>query len=570
MPPTRLFKTERDYIRHLSRLEDYRKYRRTHLEQCRAKGRERMARLRATRTEEQRIKNCEAQARYRERFREEIAHRARRTAQKKKLAVGKETKPRPKARHYYSADELDSDESGEEDDWSRRIPHTMFPTPDSPAVRRALAPDIRPPPALAVLRAPVWRVVAVFFLRAFGEKCNAIPRGIRVGPGAEPPRSVDIAPPRCCRSCSRGCLPRCDHATLDDPVLVALAVVHCCEHRTDCGETSHASPGQASQSDKFVVGVASAAATLIPMSERKNTQQRHAHGADWLGEIGEGNRVSPKRILANSMRGETSCGALTWFIDHLIILVPTNLAPEELVMDQRGKRDARYYCLPPFRGDRSHPRERHGGGFPLHLVAQGHVVGTFDSWVQAKASITGFPDYSHQGCSSEEEAIDVWQRLCVLGIHPHPVDPAFAISPSASAARFVDTSPRKRPAKSTSASAHKSFKQEGAGDSPAAAANLKLLADLKRFASPIRPTTPSPTKVGRPPPGSASDEAVHVNFAIRGAGIISSSAQRSEARYREMQLRGEEPDMLVTRSFQDASFFALEEETGRDGEDADI
>ncbi|KAJ7248188.1 hypothetical protein B0H12DRAFT_1072780 [Mycena haematopus] len=106
------------HLRHLLRLESYRNYHARHREQCRAKGRERMARLRAKKTEEQRVRHREAQARYRERFREEIAHRARRANVKKNAAVGKETKLRPKARQYWSADELDSgsEESGD-DDW---------------------------------------------------------------------------------------------------------------------------------------------------------------------------------------------------------------------------------------------------------------------------------------------------------------------------------------------------------------------------------------------------------------------------------------------------------------------
>jgi hypothetical protein len=42
---------------------------------------------------------------------------------------------------------------------------------------------------------------------------------------------------------------------------------------------------------------------------------------------------------------------------------------------------------------------------------------------------------------------------------------------------------------------------------------------------------------------------------------------RSEQRYREMQRRGEEPDMLVTRSFAQASFFALsDKEEGANGQ----
>ncbi|KAJ7795072.1 hypothetical protein B0H14DRAFT_3496396 [Mycena olivaceomarginata] len=74
-----------------------------------------MARLRAKPTEEQRARHCEAQARYKERFIERIAHRARRATVKKNAAAGKETKLRPKARQYWSDIELTTSESEEED-----------------------------------------------------------------------------------------------------------------------------------------------------------------------------------------------------------------------------------------------------------------------------------------------------------------------------------------------------------------------------------------------------------------------------------------------------------------------
>ncbi|KAJ6516890.1 hypothetical protein C8R47DRAFT_1206100 [Mycena vitilis] len=106
--------------RRLRRLATYRKYRRGHLEAARAQARERMARLRAVQTEEQRQKHRDAQKRYRERFGEQIAHRARRAAGQKNLEAGKETKRRPKARQYWSDPELASaseEEEEEDDNW---------------------------------------------------------------------------------------------------------------------------------------------------------------------------------------------------------------------------------------------------------------------------------------------------------------------------------------------------------------------------------------------------------------------------------------------------------------------
>ncbi|KAJ7429606.1 hypothetical protein B0H11DRAFT_1944507 [Mycena galericulata] len=242
-------------------------------------------------------------------------------------------------------------------------------------------------------------------------------------------------------------------------------------------------------------------------------------------------------------------------------LVPTNLPATELIMDERGKKDSRYYCLPPFRGDRTRSAsERRGGGYPFHLVAQGHVVGTYNNWLHAKASLVGYPDASNQGFNSEEECIEAWQELCPLGIHPHPVDPEYLAIPSASAAGFVNMSPRKSSAKPRSGG--RGTKHEGSPvkrEGTPAAPNedrKQVLADLKRYCSPVVSPAPSPKKG---PSSPAVEESSYVNFAIRGGGIISSSLLRSEERYREMQRRGEQPDMLVTRSFEQASLFALED-----------
>jgi hypothetical protein len=83
---------------------------------------------------------------------------------------------------------------------------------------------------------------------------------------------------------------------------------------------------------------------------------------------------------------------------------------------------------------------------------------------------------------------------------------------------------------------------------------------------------PSPQKAGQ----HEESDKDFVNFAIRGAGVVSSSAYvkflsssslahhlrtraRTEQRYREMRLRGEEPELLVTRNLEAAASFALEE-----------
>ncbi|KAJ7888019.1 hypothetical protein B0H13DRAFT_2342113 [Mycena leptocephala] len=105
--------------RHLRRLATYRKYRRTHVDICREKGRQRMARLRANQTDAQRQNHREAQRRYRERYREQIAHRARTAARQRNAQAGKETKLRPATRQYWSDPEqaLSEEEDDIDDAW---------------------------------------------------------------------------------------------------------------------------------------------------------------------------------------------------------------------------------------------------------------------------------------------------------------------------------------------------------------------------------------------------------------------------------------------------------------------
>ncbi|KAJ6449251.1 hypothetical protein C8R47DRAFT_1230727 [Mycena vitilis] len=110
--------------RRLRRLATYRKYRRTHLVDRREKTRARMADLRAREDKAQRQQRLErhreAQKKYRERWAEQIAHRARRAAARRNAALGKKTKPRPKSRQYYSDPELlteEEDEESADEDW---------------------------------------------------------------------------------------------------------------------------------------------------------------------------------------------------------------------------------------------------------------------------------------------------------------------------------------------------------------------------------------------------------------------------------------------------------------------
>ncbi|KAF8171762.1 hypothetical protein K438DRAFT_1773060 [Mycena galopus ATCC 62051] len=91
----------------------------THLAERRQKTRAAMAALRARETpaeQEARLaKHRENQRKYREKFREQIAHRARRAAINRNAAAGKSTKLRPKSRHYWSDPELMTTDEEEDD-----------------------------------------------------------------------------------------------------------------------------------------------------------------------------------------------------------------------------------------------------------------------------------------------------------------------------------------------------------------------------------------------------------------------------------------------------------------------
>ncbi|KAJ7720205.1 hypothetical protein DFH07DRAFT_784451, partial [Mycena maculata] len=509
MAPTRLFKTEEDYYRHQARLENYRQYRRTHREQCRAKGRERMARLCAAPTEEQRAKHREAQARYREQYREQIAHRARRAAAAKNAAAGKETKRRPKAHG--------------------RLPHVP-PLPQPSRVQRGAVVGVCEESWGRGKHRP----------RSGPERLEE--SGIVAGgrPRIWTKGTMDEAGSNSCSSPVPA--ERFQHHLFveEEPLHMVFGAESGGAHGGDGGRARHGR--ESFPAGCKSVGVAPSSRTVVVPGAAEPRLLVLGLGG-WKVE-GHSKQRGKRR---NDLPG-------TQHQPHQ--LTPTHMSADEVVMDERGFKDPWYYCLPPFRGDRTRVlRERRAGRYPFHLVAQGHIVGTFDNWPEAKASITGYLDCSHQGCYSEEECIEVWQRLCVLGVHPHAVDPTYAPPCAASMSGFVNTSPRKTRGVVPGSASASPVKKEGGSGRPASS-DPQLLADLKRYCSPILPASnPSPRK-GAP---VAAEDTTPLNFAIRGGGIVSSSAVRSAERYLELQRRGEEPDMLVTRSLQDASLFALED-----------
>ncbi|KAF8142953.1 hypothetical protein K438DRAFT_1994414 [Mycena galopus ATCC 62051] len=186
-----------------------------------------------------------------------------------------------------------------------------------------------------------------------------------------------------------------------------------------------------------------------------------------------------------------------------------------------------------------------GRKFELYLVSQGHIVGVFDDRLETQASVSGYPDNSFRTYHSMVECIEAWQALCRWGIHPHKVDPEYAtgadavLSPSPEESTTALVSPRK-----------------------------SGMIDLKHFC----PPPPSRTSKSSPQNGAMPQKTVspqaatssqradhHLNFVIRGGGIVSSSARRTEEQYWELQSQGEEPDHLLTRSLEAASFFALDD-----------
>ncbi|KAJ6449249.1 hypothetical protein C8R47DRAFT_1230725 [Mycena vitilis] len=233
----------------------------------------------------------------------------------------------------------------------------------------------------------------------------------------------------------------------------------------------------------------------------------------------------------------------------------TNLKPGEVVMDRHSGKDERYWCLPPFHGDRGNPPRPPKSGYQYHLVFQGHKVGTFDNWGEAKISLSGYPGASNKGYDTERECIEGWQTMCPLGIHPHPVEPSVASqaslpkllsSPTPPSSPSVNTDPRTPSKRAKSEKTRAPPPARSQGDHPA------------------HLSTPStPKKAG-------SSKSLSLNFAIRGEGIVSSSASRAQERYLELQRLGAQPDMIVTRDILEASLFALEDEGESDEAEAAV
>ncbi|KAJ6455535.1 hypothetical protein C8R47DRAFT_1082757, partial [Mycena vitilis] len=529
-----------------------------HLEAARAQARERMARLRAVQTEEQRQKHRDAQKRYRERFGEQIAHRARRAAGQKNLEAGKETKRRPKARQYWSDPELASASEEEEEEDDNCVSTSTMPCEKTRKAGKVGSPSLD------------FSTIPGNLSATFAARGSRTPPHKASGP--QPPQQSSGPKVRARRR--RSLMSSSQLARLCGAMATERMVAMAWEHAENWGITKRdchqhqsrrtkSSFVNAARPEKILVALDGTASTLAPVdgkgarlaaSSREKVAVLIVPFAYDAGVF----RLRLATDLAARIRGAAtmvfSAKPMVFSAKPYVQaresptmssppttpsrkprLVPTNLKADEVIMDDRGVKDPRYYCLPPFHGSSTVPRKG-GGGYPFHLVTQGHRVGTFDNWVEAQASLTGYPHSGNRGFNSVPECVDAWQGLCVLGIHPHPVDPLFMRPPSPGATIFVNSTPRRSThRREPSRSPIKAEQQDGTPRRDAG--NPQLLADL-----PIRNEEPAAGASGSSASGS------------------SASPQRSSERYLEMQRRGEEPDMLVTRSVLQASLFALGDE----------
>ncbi|KAJ6470181.1 hypothetical protein DFH09DRAFT_1110932 [Mycena vulgaris] len=171
----------------------------------------------------------------------------------------------------------------------------------------------------------------------------------------------------------------------------------------------------------------------------------------------------PSRGAASPMLAGANGIQELWIRDCASGLRATNIQAADVVMDERGVRDPRYYCLPPFRGDRDRGT-RHSGRYPLHLVFQGHVEcgeGEPDRVPWERQS-----GISHRGRMHRCLAGNVW-----AGIHPHAVDPG-----SASASAAV-------PPKSPALSEQGAQKRRGKGEIAASQVSSHRGADSLKLGS---------------------------------------------------------------------------------------
>jgi hypothetical protein len=152
----------------------------------------------------------------------------------------------------------------------------------------------------------------------------------------------------------------------------------------------------------------------------------------------------------------------------------------------------------------------------------------------AHTSVTGYPAAGHKGFNTLKECTEAWQQMCPLGVHPHPVEPVLQEHAGATVSA-VETPPPKSTGKSPSPAtkyARKPKREETPAELPMRANSCvsfgfffgslqtRLCRTLRLKSSATPPPSPHKHVAGR---GGTQDDLPFVNFAIRGAGIVSSS-----------------------------------------------
>ncbi|KAJ7794940.1 hypothetical protein B0H14DRAFT_2621476 [Mycena olivaceomarginata] len=527
MSPSPAQRCVNDEDRHTRRLGSYRKYRRAHLEERREKTRLRMAALRAAETKEQqevrRERNCQAQRRYRERFREAIAHRAQRALLKKNAEQGRQPS------YALRRDITTQRRSLSPRNQSQRMVVIgdslafAFCVGVAASVYRAFLAPSSPPIPIRVMAWPQPQPAP----------SQPLPH---VGPTPQPPETggAAVIVPSYAPSCAEKALIESKKIGVRGYFLAILFVP----------------PKSVCNCLGFVL-VVPIWLTFFCLG----SQDWPEHRREWkLSEF-------PKEIAStwctHSFHQDTVDTS-----PHLMSSskpTRTNLEPHDVVMDHRGDRDPRYWCLPPFRGDPTCAQPLSRSGYRYHLVWQGHTVGTFDTWAMAKTSLTGYPGSGKQGLSNRGGMHRCMASNVPAGGPPPSCGPSVPAQQCANAPMY--TGPRKTTAQ------------------PSSCASVKPKPETPKRGAPAIPPA-SPHRHG------ARSRISPVNFAIRGCGSCFQQPVRLQSKnkipradpppraraqdlYEELQRHREEPEMLIIRSFQDTAFFALDKSVVGDAEGED-
>ncbi|KAJ7433905.1 hypothetical protein B0H11DRAFT_2258995 [Mycena galericulata] len=226
-------------------------------------------------------------------------------------------------------------------------------------------------------------------------------------------------------------------------------------------------------------------------------------------------------------------------------LTPTNMTREEMIPDTANPdHDPRYWCLPPIRDT---PNERGGGTFAMYLVGQGKIVGVWHNWTVAKSMVDGFPQGAQSGHQTRAGCVREWQQHCVLGVHPHPVDPRRAGSAAGSASASLTQTPRRGTGRRVDPSLQEDliaclyFRRrltEVDSDDPALAGSTSSASSESSI-----------TITGEIPPSARY-------YAIWGGDVVFSSPSEARSAFQDEEAEGNKPRLLSTENYDKALAFA--------------